>query len=142
MKFALETFCFSPSTYGKIYNSGELILPCEGTLRKHLASSFDDETLKKIFSTLPAKQRFFNTIYIYYEVHLKSGLRFNIGHISGTSDYMEEKLATSALLFEMISLHGGPMIVLAVHPVSSLNAERLIRKSFVENNCVTRTLWR
>ena len=77
-----------------------------------------------------------------YEVHLKSGLRFIIRHISGTSDYMEEKLATSALVFEMICLHGGPMIVLAVHPVSSLNAEKLIRKSFVENNCVIRTLWR
>ena len=44
---------------------------------------------------------------------------------------MKEKLATSALVFEMISLHGGPMIVLTENPVSSLNAEELNIKSFV-----------
>ena len=54
---ALETFCSSPSTYRKINNSGELILLCERTLRKYLANPFDDDTLKKIFSILQAKQR-------------------------------------------------------------------------------------
>ena len=33
---ALETLCSSPSIYRKVYNSGELILPCEMTLRNHL----------------------------------------------------------------------------------------------------------
>ena len=73
------------------------------------------------FSILPTEQRLVNNIFD--EVHLKSGLPFNSGHISGTSGNKEEKLATIALVFEMISLHGGPRIIPSVHSVFYLNAE-------------------
>ena len=108
------------------------------TLRKHLTNPFDNETLKKIFfSILPAEQSLVTVIF--NEVHLKSGLRYNSGHICGTSENKEEKLATSVIVFEMISLHGGPRIVLSVHLVSFLNAEEL-ESSFCW--CVNRRLWR
>lgn len=59
------------------------------------------------------------------EVKLKQSLRFTAGHIQGYADGKDDKLATSALVFEMICHHGGPRYILKIVPVACLNALQL-----------------
>ena len=56
---------------------------------------------------------------------LKSALRFTADHVVGHADNQPEKLATSALAFELVRHHGGPRFTVRVIPVVKLNADQL-----------------
>ena len=51
------------------------------------------------------------------EVKVKSHLRFTAGHVVGHADNHPEKLATSALAFELVCHYGGPRFTVRVIPV-------------------------
>lgn len=59
------------------------------------------------------------------EVKVKSHLRFTAGHVVGHADNHPEKLATSALAFELVCHYGGPLFTVRVIPVEKLNANHL-----------------
>ena len=58
---------------------------------------------------------------LFYEVKLKSVLRFTAGHIGGYATNHPEILATSALIFELVCHYGGLRFIIRVIPVAKLD---------------------
>lgn len=121
--FAAELLCTSPAAYRLIRRLGNIKLPGEKALRALMNASLDDSNLPQLFNSLQPEQRLVNLLFD--EVKLKAGLRFTGSHILGLSDNRPEDQATSALVIEIVCLHGGPKLVLRIHPVYKLNSQEL-----------------
>ena len=88
---------------------------------------------------------------LFDEVKLEEAMRFSGGHIVGQASDKDGVIATSALVFEIVSHHGGPKYILRVNPVAAIKSDQLrehimetfykIRKqggipvSFISDNC-------
>ena len=88
-----------------------------------MSHSVQDSNLQTALNELKPEQRLVNILFD--EVKLKSVLRFTAGHVVGHADNRPEKLATSALAFELVCHYGGPRFTVRVIPVVQVDANQL-----------------
>ena len=102
-----------------------------------MSRSLQDSSLQAALAELKPEQRLVNILFD--EVKLKSALRFSAGHIAWHAANKSEKLATSALAFELVCHYGGPRFVVRVVPVANLDARQLRLYVFKNNrDCATK----
>ena len=121
--FAAELLCVSPAAYRMLRGSRTIILPKQQLIRELMSRSVQNSNLQTALNELKPEQRLVNILFD--EVKLKSVLRFTAGHVVGHADNQPEKLATSALAFELVCHYGGPRFTVRVIPVEHLNAQQL-----------------
>jgi hypothetical protein len=121
--FAAELLCTSPAAYRMLRGSRTIILPKQQLIRDLMNRSLQDSNLQAALSELKPEQRLVNVVFD--EVKLKSVHRFTGGHVSGHEAKKPQKLATSALAFELICHYGGPRFTVRVIPVANLDAKQL-----------------
>ena len=125
--FAAELFGISPSAYKMLRESRLIKLPAVPAIRRVLSSGMDSKYLHEMFAALPPKQRLVNVVFD--EVKLRETHRYSGGHLLGHAENRDQ-LAGSALVIELVCLHGGPKLVHKVHPVRKLTSEQ--QKKMVE----------
>lgn len=121
--FAAELLCISPAAYRMLRGSKTIILPKPQVIRDLMSRSFQDSSLQTVLNELKPEQRLVNILFD--EVKLKSALRFTGGHVAGHATNHPEKLASSALAFELVCHYGGPRFLFRVIPVVNLDARQL-----------------
>jgi hypothetical protein len=121
--FAAELLCLSPAAYRMLRGSRTIILPKQQVIRDLMSRSLQDSSLQTVLNELRPEQRLVNVLFD--EVKLKSVLRFTAGHVAGHAANEPEKLATSALAFELVCHCGGPRFIVRVVPVANLDAKQL-----------------
>ena len=123
LTFAAELLCVSPAAYIMLRGLRTIILPKQQMIRDLMSRSIQDNNLQTALNELKPEKRLVNILFD--KVKLKSALRFTADHVVGHADNQPEKLATSALAFELVRHHGGPRFTVHVIPVVKLNANRL-----------------
>jgi len=121
--FAAELMCISPAAYRMLRGSRTIILPKEQVIRDLMSRSTQDSTLGETFNELKPEQRLVNILFD--EVKVKSTVRLTAGHVVGHAENCPEKLATSALVFEIVCHYGGPRFTARIVPVANLDAQQL-----------------
>lgn len=121
--FAAELMCISPAAYRMLRGSRTMILPKQQVIRDLMSRSAQDSTLGAALNELKPEQRLVNILFD--EVKLKSVVRFTAGHVVGHAENCPEKLATSALAFELVCHYGGPRFTVRIVPVANLDAKQL-----------------
>ena len=106
-----------------VAGSRTIILPKQKVISDVMSRSLQDNSLLAALAELKPEQRLVNILFD--EVKLKSALRFSAGHIAGHSANKSEKLATSALAFELVCHYDGSRFVARVVPVANRDARQL-----------------
>ena len=86
-----------------------------------MSRSFANTNLPLISKVLKPEQRLVNILFD--EVKLLKNTRLTGGHIIGYATNATEAVATSAFCIEIVCHHGGPRLVIGVHPVSKIIRE-------------------
>ena len=120
--FAAELLCVSPAAYRMLRGLQTIILPKQQLIRDLMSRSVQDSNLQTALNELKPEQRLVNILFD--EVKFKSCLRFTGGHV-GHADNQPEKLATSALAFELVCHCGGPRFTVRIIPDAQLHAKQL-----------------
>ena len=120
--FAGELLCISPAAYRMIRNYRIIKLPRKQLVRNLMSRSFANTNLPLIFKVLKPEQHLVNILFD--EVKLLKTTRLTGGHIIGYATNTTEAVATSAFCIEIVCHHGGRRLVIGVHPVSKINAEK------------------
>ncbi|ESO06788.1 hypothetical protein HELRODRAFT_170806 [Helobdella robusta] len=121
--FAVELLCVSPAAYRMLRGSRTVLLPKQQMIRDLMSRSVNGSNLQTAFKELKPEQRLVNILF--GEVKLKSVLRFTAGLVVGYADNQPEKLATSALAFELVCHYGGPRFTIRIISVAKLDANSL-----------------
>ena len=120
--FASQLLCTSPTAYRLLRNSCCILLP-QKLVHDLMNKSFQNDNLCTLFDSLKPEQRLVNVLFD--EVKLKSTMRYSNSHVVGHSSNRINKLATHALVVEIVCYFGGPRLVLSITPGLNINAPRL-----------------
>ena len=121
--FAVELFGVSPAAYRMLRRSKSIVLPREKRVREVLGKTESEENLSNLFKSLDPEQRLVNILFD--EVKLISTIRLTAGHVIGMAENNSEKVASHALVIELVCHHGGPSWVMRVIPVACMKALEL-----------------
>jgi len=98
--FAADYLCVSPAAYRMLRGLRTIILPKQQLIRDLMSRTVQDSNLQTAINELKLKQHFVNILF--HKVKLKSCIGFTAGHVVSHADNNSDKLAASALAFELV----------------------------------------